>query len=394
MSSYTTGMATNSVSRRSLLRAAGSLGIARRLPEPALAFQATGQITHEVAAGPTQEHTPEYTIKFGVIGLDHNHINGITNTIRRSGGELVSVYSTNAEALAGFQKRYNGVRVAHSEDEILNDPSIQLVCSAAVPDLRAPLGVRAMHHGKDFLSDKPAVTTLDQLAEVRRTIQKTGRIFGIFYGRMESRATLYTGALLKEGAIGRVVQTVQLAPHRVNENTRPEWFWDPSRYGGTLCDLGSHQADEYVYFTGSTVAEVTMSQVANLNYRHRPKFQDFGDMMVHGNGGLGYFRVDWFTPGGMEAFGDERTFILGTEGYIELRKTIDIAGRPGGDHLLIVDRKSARHIDCKNLALPFGRQFVADIVNRTRVAQNQTAALLATELVLKGQKNARILSRP
>ena len=162
-----------------------------------------------------------------------------------------------------------------------------------------------------------------------------------------------------------------------------------------LCATSARtKPDEFVYFTGSTVAEVTMSQVANLNYRHRPKFQDFGDMMVHGNGGFGYFRVDWFTPGGMAAFGDERTFILGTEGYIELRKTIDIAGRPGGDHLLIVDRKSARHIDCKNLALPFGRQFVADIVNRAQVAQNQTAALLATELVLKGQKNARILSRP
>jgi predicted dehydrogenase len=394
MSSYTTGMAKDSVSRRSLLKAAGSVGIAGRLAEPALACQASSQITHEVAAGPTQEHTPGHTVRFAVVGLDHNHINGITDTIRRSGGELVAVHSTNPEALARFQKRYNGVRVARSEDEILNDSSIQLVCSAAIPDLRAPLGVRAMLHGKDFLSDKPAITTLEQLAEVRRTIRKTGRIFGIFYGRMESRATMHAGALLKEGVIGRVVQTVQLAPHRVNEPTRPEWFWDPSRYGGTLCDLGSHQADEFIYFTGSSVAEVTMSQVANLNYRHRPKFQDFGDMMVHGNGGLGYFRVDWFTPGGLEAFGDERTFILGTEGYIELRKTIDIAGRPGGDHLLIVDRKSARYIDCKNLALRFGPQFVGDIVNRTQVAQNQSAALLATELVLKGQKNARVLSRP
>jgi hypothetical protein len=134
MSSYTTGMEKDSVSRCFLLKAAGSLGIAGRLPEPALAFQATGQITHEVAAGPTQEHTPEHTIKFAVVGLDHNHINGITDTIRRSGGELVSVHSTNPEALAGFQKRYDGVRVVRSEDEILNDSSIQLVCSAAIPD--------------------------------------------------------------------------------------------------------------------------------------------------------------------------------------------------------------------------------------------------------------------
>jgi predicted dehydrogenase len=285
------------------------------------------------------------------------------------------------------------VKVARSEDEILQDASIQLICSAAVPDLRAPLGVRAMRHGKDFLSDKPAITTLKQLSDVRRAVQETGRIFGILYGRMESRATTYAGTLVKSGAIGRVVQTIQLAPHRVNEKSRPDWFWDPARYGGTLCDLGSHQADEFVFFTGSTAAEVTTSQVANVRYGHRPKFQDFGDMLVHGNGGFGYFRVDWLTPEGLGAFGDERTFILGTEGYIEMRKTIDIAGRPGADHVLIVDRKSARYIDCGKVALPFGPLFAEDIVNRTQLAQDQAAALLATELVLKGQKNARVLPR-
>ncbi len=357
----------------------------------ALPFQTPGQVTQEVATEPVREHPPERRIRFAVIGLDHSHINGITDTIRRSGGELVSVLSANRQALAGFQKRYDGVRVARSEDEILNDSSIQLVCSAAIPNLRAPLGVRVMRHGKDFLCDKPAVTTLEQLADVRRTVQETGRIFGIMYGRLESKATMHAGTLVKDGAIGRVLQTVQLAPHRINENTRPDWFWDPELYGGTLCDLGSHQADEFVYFTGSTEADVTLSQVANLNYRHRPKFQDFGDMLVHGNGGLGYFRVDWFTPDGLGAFGDERTFILGTEGYIEMRKTIDIARCSGGDHILIVDRKSARYIDCKNLTLPFGPQFIEDIVNRTQTAQNQAAALLATELVLKGQEQARLL---
>ena len=113
-------MAMDNVSRRSLLKAAGSAGIVGGLPETALAFQTTGQVTHEVASGPGQQNTPKHTVKFAVIGLDHNHINGITDTIRRSGGELVSVHSTNPQALAGFQKRYGGVRVARSEDEYVN----------------------------------------------------------------------------------------------------------------------------------------------------------------------------------------------------------------------------------------------------------------------------------
>jgi predicted dehydrogenase len=380
-------VASENVSRRSVLKVAGVMG---GLSEAALAFEPGHPVQHETAAAPKEDDTLKPSIRFAVIGLDHSHINSIVDTIRRSGGELVSVHSTNPLALAAFQKRF-GAKVAQSEDEILNDSSIQLVCSAAVPNLRGPLGVRVMRHGKDFLVDKPAITTLEQLADVRRTIQETGRIFGIMYGRLDSRATLHAGALVKGGAIGRLVQTLQLAPHLVDPSTRPEWFWDPERYGGTLCDLGSHQADEFVYFTGSTSTEVAMSRVANVNHPDRPKFQDFGEMMLRGDGGFGYFRVDWFTPEGLGVFGDERTFLLGTEGYIEMRKTIDITGRPGADHVLIVDRKAARYIDCRNLPLPFGRQFVQDIVSRTRVAQDQSAALLATELVLKGQKNAQML---
>ena len=362
------------------------------LSEAALAFHPAGQVAHEVAANARQDSAPQHTIRFAVIGLDHVHINRITDAIRRGGGELAAVHSTNRQALAGFQKRYGAVKAAASEDEILNDPSIQLVASAAIPDLRAPLGIRAMRHGKDYLSDKPAVTTLEQLADVRRTIRETGRIFGILYSeRLEVKASVQASALVKAGAIGRVVQTINIAPHQLNEDLRPEWFWDPARYGGILCDIGSHQADEFLYYTGSTTAEVTASQIANVNHRHRPKFQDFGDMMLHGNGGFGYVRVDWFTPDGLGTWGDGRLFILGTEGYIEVRKYADIAGRAGENHLFVVDRKRARYIDCNNLDLPFGPQFVADVVNRTHVAQDQEQALLAAELALQAQKNARFL---
>jgi len=370
------------VSRRSLLMAG--------LPGAALAFQPAAVQEVTVPGAPPEK--PKYSIKFAVIGIDHVHINSITDAIKRGGGQLVKVHSTNQTALAAFQKRYPEAKAAASEDEILTDASIQLVASAAIPDLRAPLGVRVMRHGKDYLGDKPAMTTLEQLAEVRKTIQETGRIFGIMYSeRLEVRAAVKAGDLIKAGAIGKVVQTVNLAPHQVNEPMRPDWFWDPARYGGILCDIGSHQADQFVYYTGSTVADVTASQVANVNYKHRPKFQDFGDMMLHGNGGFGYVRVDWFTPRGLGTWGDGRLFVLGTDGYIELRKYADIAGRPGGNHLFLVDQKKATYMDCSQVDLPFGGQFVADIVNRTHVAQDQEQALLATELVLKAQKNARVL---
>ncbi|MBS1874767.1 MAG: Gfo/Idh/MocA family oxidoreductase [Acidobacteria bacterium] len=377
----------DAVSRRSLLKALGSTGIA---PDAALAFQ--GQAVEQAAAPAREPEKPKHSIRFSVIGLDHIHVNFLTDAVRRGGGELVSVQSTNQPALAAYQRRYPGVRVASSEDEILNDSSIQLVCSAAIPDLRAPLGVRAMRHGKDYLSDKPAMVSLAQLAEVRRAIRETGRIFAILYSeRFEVRAAVHASELVKAGAIGKVVQMVNLAPHQLNEPIRPEWFWDPARYGGILCDIGSHQVDEFLHYTGSRNAEVVASQVANVNHSHRPKFQDFGDMMLRGDGGFGYVRLDWFTPNGLGTWGDGRTFIVGTEGYMEVRKYADIAGRRGANHLFVVDRKQTRYIDCSIVELPFGPQFVGDIVNRTHVAQDQEMALLAAELAMKAQRDARVL---
>jgi predicted dehydrogenase len=353
-------------------------------------------VVHEVASpGMDPDAQPKYSVKFSVIGLDHYHIMSMTAAMQRGGGELVSVYATSPKALADFHKRFGDVKVAASEDEILNDPSIKLVAAAPIPDQRASLGIRVMKHGKDYLTDKPGIITLEELAAVRKAIKETGRIFAIMYSeRLEVKAAVKAGELVKAGAIGRVVQTVNLAPHQINQpgsDARPDWFWDASRYGGILCDIGSHQADQFVYYTGSTVADVTASQVANVNHPNKPQFQDFGDMLLHGNGGAGYVRVDWFTPNGLGVWGDGRLFILGTEGYIELRKYVDIVGRKGGNHLLLVDQKQQRYIDCNEVVLPFGMQFIGDVVNRTHVAQDQEQALLATELVLKAQKKAQRL---
>ena len=382
-------MKLDHVSRRSVLKSAGSLGM---IPEAAFAFQNGSPVRQETAASPRTPERPKHSIRFGIIGLDHVHIYGITRALLSGGGVPALVYSNNDRLLADFDKRYPGIKRASSEDEILNDPSIQLVTSASIPDLRAPLGIRAMKHGKDYLCDKPGVISLDQLADVRRTIRETGRTYAILYSeRLEVKAAVHAGDLVRQGAIGRVVQTVHLAPHQLNEPVRPDWFWDPARYGGILTDIGSHQVDEFLHYTGSTKVDLGAARIANVNHKHREKFQDFGEMLLHGDSAFGYVRVDWFTPDGLGTWGDGRVFILGTDGYIELRKYVDIAGRPGGNHLFLVDRKATRYIDCNQVDLPFGSRFVADVVNRTHTAQDQEQTLLAAEIVLKAQANAQRL---
>lgn len=380
----------DNIDRRALL---AGLGIAASVAGEALAQSVSQGNGISADMAPTRpEPGVKHRIRFAVIGLDHSHIYAITDAMIRGGGALVAVHAADPRQLVPFLKRYGDVKVARSEAEILDDKSIQLVASAAIPNLRAPLGVRVMRAGKDFLSDKPGITTLDQLAEVRRSIAETKRKFAIMYSeRLEVRAAVQAGDLVKAGAIGRVVQTINIAPHRLSAPTRPAWSFDKARYGGILTDIGSHQADQFLYYTGSTEAHVVASQTGNFAWPQYPNFEDFGDMMLTGNGGTGYVRVDWYTPDGLPTWGDGRLFILGTEGFIELRKYVDVAGRPGGNHLFITDRKGVRYMDCSKVHLPFGPQFVSDVVERTEVGQNQAQTLLAAELVLMAEKNAKRL---
>jgi len=377
--------------RREFLQNAALAGMFAGIAPAALA-QSSGAFTVEPADNKPLT-PPKHHIKFAVIGLDHAHIYSMTAAVQRGGGELVKLFATDAAQIADFRKKFGDVPLARSEAEILDDKSIQLVAAAPIPDLRAPLGVRVMRAGKDYLVDKPGIVTLEQLADVRKAVKETQRKFAIMYSeRLEVRAAVHAGDLVKQGAIGRVVQTVNLAPHKVNAPSRPEWFFDKARYGGILADIGSHQADQFLFYTNSTRAQVVASQTGNVAWPQHPRFEDFGDMMCTGNGGTGYIRVDWFTPDGLATWGDGRLFILGTEDYIELRKYINVAtDMKGGNHLYIVDRKQARYIDCNDVELPFGPQFVEDIVNRTSTGQDQEQALLAAELVLTAQKNAKRL---
>ena len=391
----------SSTPRRDFLKNASLLGSFAMMGAPSFAASHM-PIVEETLAPQEQDAAPKNKIKFAVCGMSHDHIYGMIGAIQHGGGELVMAWAGEEDKLANFKKRFPNVKIAQTQKEIIESSEIQLVMSSQIANERAGIGIQVMKHGKDYLADKPGITTLEQLAEVRKTIAETKRIYGIMYSeRLEVKAAVYAGELVKQGAIGKVIQTINIAPHQIvqghgdaggGSGGRPEWFWIPEQYGGILCDIGSHQVDQFLFYTGCTEAEVVASQIANVRHPKRPKFQDFGDMMLRGNKGFGYVRLDWFTPDGLGTWGDGRLFILGTDGYIEVRKYTNVAVSKQGDNLFIVDNKQARYVDCHNMQLPFGPQFVSDIVNRTHTAQDQTQCLLAAELVIKAQKGAKFVT--
>lgn len=334
------------------------------------------------------------TIRIAAIGFEHYHLYNQVSSLLDAGAELVSFYDANPERFHEFSQKYPQAVLAASAEAILEDETIDVVVSAARPDERAPLGVRVMQHGKDYMSAKPGFTSLEQLEGARRVQAETRRIYYIYYGeRFNNPATVKAGELVHSGAIGRVVQTVGFGPHRLLGHTsRPDWSFDRRYFGGIINNLASHQMDQFLYFTGSTTAEIVASHVGNFKFSQFPKMHDFGDVIVRSPSATGYIRVDWLTPAGLNTWGDVRLFILGTEGYIELRKNADITGRDGGNHLFKVDSQGMTYLDCQDVPLPFGAQFIHDVQNRTETAMTQAHCFLASELALRAELQAFELS--
>ena len=332
------------------------------------------------------------SIRYAITGLNHGHVYGQTKSMLDEGAEAVCFYAPEDDLAAQFSKTYPQIPRVETLEKILEDESIQLVINAGIPVERASMGIKVMQYGKDYMVDKPGLVTLEQLDEVGRVQAETGRIYSVCYSeRFWSRAATKADELIKAGAIGQVIQTLSLGPHQRNLLSRPDWFFVKEKYGGILTDIGSHNFDQFLHFTGSTSAEIVSSQVANFHHPQYPELEDFGDVIVRGDGGIGYIRVDWFTPDGLGVWGDGRMFITGTDGYIELRKYIDIAGRPGGEHLFLVDQKGTQYIDCKDVPLPYGGQLIDDILNRTETAMTQEHSFLAMELAIKAENMAHRL---
>lgn len=374
--------------------AAGSMFPPLGLAQSAAASKSTLPASYAPGPKPQPVAKPGEFV-FAAAHLDHGHINGQCSALIGAGATLKWVYEPDEKKRDAFLKRFKQAKAARSLEEILDDTEVKLVTAAAVTSERGPLGCRVMEAGKDYFTDKAPFTTLEQLAQAKAVTAKTGRKYMVYYSeRLTSEAGMFATELVRDGVLGRVVQVGGLGPHRLNKPTRPKWFFEREKYGGILCDIGSHQCEQFLTYAGATDAVVASASVGNFANPETPELEDFGEASFVGdNGATNQFRVDWFTPDGLGTWGDGRTFILGTKGYIELRKYVDIAREKRGDHLYLVDGKGEHHLNVGGkVGFRFFGEFILDCLNRTEKAMTQAHAFKAAELCLKAQAAARRLT--
>ncbi|MFW5689349.1 MAG: Gfo/Idh/MocA family protein [Spirochaetota bacterium] len=332
--------------------------------------------------------------RFAAMGLDHGHIYGMCHGLEDAGAEIVAVHDPDPAKVESFVAEFPSAR-PQGDREILERDDIALIASATVTADRGPLGLQVMDHGKHYFSDKAPFTTLDQLAAARAKVKETGLIWAVCYSeRVQNEAAVFAGQLIEDGAIGTVLQVIGMGPHRLGAAGRPDWFFRKERYGGILTDIGSHQVEQFLAYAGAKDASVVHSKVANYNHREYPELEDFGDAtLVADNGATNYFRVDWFTPSGLSTWGDGRTFILGTDGFIELRKYTDLAREPQGDQLYMANGEGEKHFSVSGkVGFPYFGALILDCLNGTEHAMPQEHTFKAAELSLIAQRDAMVVT--
>ncbi|MDR2429919.1 MAG: Gfo/Idh/MocA family oxidoreductase [Puniceicoccales bacterium] len=380
--------------RHFLTQAAGTLA-ACSLPAAATAsFQKASGMDYAPQGKPRPVVKPGEFV-FAAAHLDHGHIYGQCNGLIEAGGTLKWVFDPDAKKVDAFLMRHPKAKVARSLDEILDDKTVRLIAAAAVPNVRGPIGCRVMNAGKDYFTDKTPFTELAQLDEARRVATATGRKYMVYYSeRLHTESGMYATDLVQSGAIGKVIHVLGLGPHRLSKASRPAWFFKRKEYGGILCDIGSHQFEQFLTYAGATDATIAHAAVANHANPGTPELEDFGEASLIGDNGVtNYIRVDWFTPDGLSTWGDGRIVILGTKGTIELRKYLDIAREQTTDHIYIADAGGERHLAVAGkVGYRFFGELILDILNRTEKAMTQAHAFKAAELCLLAQAKAKWLT--
>lgn len=344
-----------------------------------------------VPEGTKERVVEEGDFIFGAAHLDHGHILAQCQGLVDAGGVLKCVYDPDPTKVENFRERFPQAQPVDSLDRILDDTEIHLVAAAAITNRRCALGLRVMEAGKDYFTDKAPFTKLNQLETAKQAVEATGRKYLVYYSeRLHNECAWLAGEMIAEGAIGKVLHVTNIAPHRLNRETRPDWFFRKEEYGGIITDIGSHQFEQFLHYTGAKNGSVAYARVANIANPETPELEDFGEAVLQlDTGPSGYTRVDWFTPDGQCAWGDGRTFVLGAKGVIELRKYIDVARRSEGNLIFLTDGEGEQEIRCDGkVGFPAFGKLLLDVLNRTEDYMNQEHAFKAAELCLQAQEMA------
>ena len=218
-------------------------------------------------------------------------------------------------------------------ESVLEDPNVDAISLGGVYGERGAQAIAALKAGKHVYGDKPICTTMEELEEIERLAKEKNLKVGCYLSMRFSNGMKTIRELIANGDIGEVGAIDMTAQHPLNYGSRPMWYFEKGKHGGTINDIAIHGVDIVRFLTGLGIKNVTAARTWNHFATQEPDFKDCGQLMAELENGAGLMMdVSYAAPAscGFKLETYWRFTIWGTKGVIEYKlnggpnaKTID-----------------------------------------------------------------------
>ncbi len=220
-------------------------------------------------------------------GFRHSHVFSVLKTVLTlSDVSIIAAWETYADSVAAA--REHGVTVTHSDyDEMLRLPTLDAVVVGDYYAARGEKIIKALSAGKHVYADKPICTSLSELEKIERLAKEKKLSVGCMLDLRCSGAAAAAKTVVDSGALGEIHNISFGGQHPLNYGSRPGWYFETGKHGGTINDIAIHGIDLVRFITGKGVQSVQAARCWNAYAKKVPEFCDSAQFMVTLDGGAG-----------------------------------------------------------------------------------------------------------
>jgi predicted dehydrogenase len=250
-----------------------------------------------------------------IIGVAHPHVEYVLEELKRSDRKdytLLGVQDSDVELAHHYAAPFGAPVFAQVNEILAERPDVAVIAGRYAE--RGTEAAAALRAGAHIIADKPLCTSLEQLNEVEQAVRVSGRSVTLLLEKRGYPETLAAHEFIQTGGLGEIVGITSVGPHKLNPNTRPEWFFRRDEYGGIIGDLAVHDLDTALLFAPAQSAQVRgwVRAVAPNGFAH------YGVASVITPTTVISAEVSWLTPQASDVHGDYRMRVVGTRGTLEI----------------------------------------------------------------------------
>jgi predicted dehydrogenase len=310
------------------------------------------------------------------MGFRHEHILEIhQKASQRQDCEIVGACEEHAPTAEKIGQK---VKITHTNfAQLLEQTHCTILAVGDYFGRRGAILIEALKRGIHVVADKPICTSIEELNQIEQLAAKNNLTVGCQLSLPWNPQLALLTNLIREGTLGELHQIHFGGQHPLLWGTRPAWYFEPGKHGGTINDVGIHGIHALPEMTGLEFKKVIAARAWNAFADQAPGFMDSAQFMATMNNGCGvladisyampdtigyklpqYWRFTVYGTKGMaEAMINEKQILLAVKGKKEAEK-LTPAEKPADEYF----SRFLIEIGEKN------KPFMQSILKSTRVA--------------------------